>query len=207
MLHEDTETRAAYPFAFRLEIAFALDDDALETTFTVANPGREVLPASLGAHPAFVWPLVEGVDKEAHVLEFAEPETAPVHRLDGGLLKPEPEPTPIAGQTLALDPALFAADAVILTQPASRSVRYTALRRAGDRGGLGRVRTTRHLVARRRRFRVHRALARHGQPDRLRRRVPRQARADADPARRAAHAVDADQAVLTPGSGRVAHSE
>jgi galactose mutarotase-like enzyme len=126
VLHEDAGTRAAYPFAFRLEIAFALDDDALETTFTVANPGREVLPASLGAHPAFVWPLVEGLDKDAHSLEFAEPETAPVHRLDGGLLKPEPEPTPIAGQALALDPSLFAADAVILTQPASRSVRYTA---------------------------------------------------------------------------------
>jgi galactose mutarotase-like enzyme len=126
VLHEDTATRAVYPFAFRLEIAFTLDDDALETRFTVANPGREVLPASLGAHPGFVWPLVEGLDKAAHVLEFAEPETAPVHRLDGGLLKPEPEPTPIAGRTLMLDPALFAAGAVILAPPASRSVRYMA---------------------------------------------------------------------------------
>jgi galactose mutarotase-like enzyme len=126
VLHEDAGTRALYPFAFRLEIAFTLDDDALVIAFTVANPGREVLPASVGAHPAFIWPLVEGLDKAVHVLEFAEPETAPVRRLDGGLLKPEPEPTPIAGPTLALDPALFAADAVILDRPASRSVRYTA---------------------------------------------------------------------------------
>jgi galactose mutarotase-like enzyme len=126
VLHEDAGTRASYPFAFRLEIAFTLDDDALETAFTVANPGREVLPASVGAHPGFIWPLVEGLDKAEHVLEFAEPETAPVRRLDGGLLKAEPEPTPIAGPTLALDPALFAADAVILDRPASRSIRYTA---------------------------------------------------------------------------------
>jgi galactose mutarotase-like enzyme len=126
VLHEDAETRAVYPFAVRLEIAFTLDDDALETSFTVANPGREVLPASLGAHPGFVWPLVEGLDKAAHVLEFASPETAPVQRLQNGLLKPEPEPTPITGQTLALDPALFAADAVILPEPASNAVRYTA---------------------------------------------------------------------------------
>jgi galactose mutarotase-like enzyme len=126
VLHEDKGTRATYPFAFRLEIAFALDDDALETTFTVTNPGREVLPASVGAHPGFVWPLVEGLDKTAHVLEFAEPEPAPVRRLDGGLLKPGPQPTPITGQTLALDPALFAADAVILEGPFSTSVRYTA---------------------------------------------------------------------------------
>ncbi len=126
VLHEDGETRAMYPFAFRLEVAFTLDDDALETSFTVANPGREVLPASVGAHPGFIWPLVEGLDKAAHVLEFAQPEPAPVRRLAGGLLQVEPQATPIRGETLALDPGLFAADAVILDQPASGSVRYTA---------------------------------------------------------------------------------
>src|SRR5690242_14819130 len=30
VLHEDAETRAMYPYAFRLEVAFALDDDTLE---------------------------------------------------------------------------------------------------------------------------------------------------------------------------------
>jgi galactose mutarotase-like enzyme len=126
VLHEDGETRAMYPFAFRLEVAFTLDDDALETSFTVTNPGREMLPASVGAHPAFIWPLVEGMDKAAHYLEFAQPETDPVLRLDGGLLKLAPEPTPVAGDTLGLDPSLFAADAVIMPEPASNSVRYTA---------------------------------------------------------------------------------
>ena len=126
VLHEDSETRAMYPFAFRLEIAFALDDDALEQQFTVTNPGRELLPASIGAHPGFAWPLAEGVEQAAHVLEFAEPETAPARRLAGGLLLRTPEPTPIIGQTLALEPALFATDAVILPELASRSVRYTA---------------------------------------------------------------------------------
>ena len=126
VLHEDAETRAAYPFAFRLEIAYALDDDAIEQRFTVTNPGRGVLPASLGAHPAFAWPLADGVEKTAHALEFAEPEPAPIRRLSDGLLQAQSEPTPIAGRTLALEPALFAADAVILPDPASRSVRYTA---------------------------------------------------------------------------------
>ena len=50
----------------------------------------------------------------------------PVRRLTDGLLQAQSEPTPIAGRTLALEPALFAADAVILPDPASRSVRYTA---------------------------------------------------------------------------------
>jgi galactose mutarotase-like enzyme len=70
--------------------------------------------------------LADGLDKRAHLLEFAEPETAPVRRLADGLLRAQSEPTPITGRTLALEPALFAADAVILPEPASRSVRYTA---------------------------------------------------------------------------------
>lgn len=125
VLHEDAETRSMYPFAFRLEIAFTLDDDALEQSFTVANPGREVLPASLGAHPGFAWPLGEGIDKSAHVLEFAETEFAPVRRLFNGLLA-EAHPTPIVGRTLDLDPALFDADALILPEPESSSLRYSA---------------------------------------------------------------------------------
>jgi galactose mutarotase-like enzyme len=126
VLHEDAATRAMYPFAFRLEIAYALDDDVLEQRFTLTNPGRGVLPASLGAHPGFAWPLTEGAKKAAHVLEFSESEPAPVRRLTGGLLRDALEPTPIVGRTLALEPALFADDAVILPEPVSRSVRYTA---------------------------------------------------------------------------------
>ena len=126
VLHDDGQTRAMYPFAFRFEVAYALDDDALEQSFTVLNTGRDVLPASVGAHPGFAWPLAEAVDKSAHVLEFAQPEPAPVRRLQGGLLDPAPHPSPIQGSILPLRPALFAADALILDQPASHSVRYAA---------------------------------------------------------------------------------
>jgi galactose mutarotase-like enzyme len=126
VLHDDGETRAAYPFPFRFEVAFALDDDALEQSFTVVNTGRTMLPASVGAHPAFAWPLAEGTDKSAHVLTFEHPEPAPVRRLAEGLLKPAPAPTPVNGQTLPLAPALFAADAVIFDRLSSRSVRFTA---------------------------------------------------------------------------------
>jgi galactose mutarotase-like enzyme len=126
VLHDDPETRAIYPFGFRFEVAFALDDDALEQNFTVVNTGRDVLPVSVGAHPAFVWPLGEGATKTEHVLEFEQPELAPVRRLNGGLLRAGGEPSPIRGHSLALAPGLFADDAVILDQVASRSVRYTA---------------------------------------------------------------------------------
>jgi galactose mutarotase-like enzyme len=126
VLNDDGETRAVYPFSFRFEVAFALDDDALEQSFTIVNTGRDVLPASVGAHPGFIWPLAEDATKTAHVLIFEQAEHAPIRRLEGGLLRPQPEPTPIAGDTLNLAPSLFAADAIILDELVSRSARFTA---------------------------------------------------------------------------------
>lgn len=125
VLRDDGGTRAVYPFAFRFEVGFALEDDALVNSFTIVNTGRELLPASVGAHPGFRWPLSDEFEKAAHVLEFDQPEPAPIRRLSGGLLG-DPQPTPIQGNTLALDPALFEADALILDQLASSSVRFTA---------------------------------------------------------------------------------
>jgi galactose mutarotase-like enzyme len=127
VLHDDAETRAEYPFGFRFEIGYALDDDALEITFTVTNTGRTVLPASCGGHPAFVWPLAEGVEKSAHRLEFSDDEGPMIRRIDAnGLILPEPLPSPIAGRMLMLDRALFEADAIILDRLQSSSVRYSA---------------------------------------------------------------------------------
>ena len=125
VLRDDGGTRAVYPFAFRFEVGFALEDDALVNSFTIVNTGRERLPASVGAHPGFRWPLSEDAEKSAHVLEFDQPEPAPIRRLSGGLLG-DPQPTPIQGSTLALDPGLFEAYALILDQLASSSVRFTA---------------------------------------------------------------------------------
>lgn len=125
-LREDAESLAKYPFAFRFEIAYALGPDGLSITFTVANPGSEALPVSMGAHPAFRWPLIDGVAKQAHSLTFEHDEPSPIRRLSNNLLMAEAFPTPIVGRALALHDDLFAADAIILDQIASRAVTYTA---------------------------------------------------------------------------------
>ena len=125
VLHDDGETRKHYPWAFKLEIDYVLDDDALEVATTITNTGRVPLPASAGMHPAFQWPLSDGVAKQAHTITFARPEPAPIRRLNtDGLVLPDPVPTPVAGDTLRLDPALFDADAIIMPDPASDSLRY-----------------------------------------------------------------------------------
>ena len=126
VLTDDAETRTHYPFAFRLAIGYRLSDRQIEVTYEIANPGDETLPASIGAHPAFNWPLQADLPKEAYRLIFADNEPAPIRRLKDGLLLPTPQPTPIEGKTLPLSERLFVDDAVILDQPAGSSVRYAA---------------------------------------------------------------------------------
>jgi galactose mutarotase-like enzyme len=85
------------------------------------------MPASFGFHPAFRWPLPYGQPREQHHVVFAEPEPAPIRRLDGdGLVKPDAVPTPVTGRELALRDALFVDDAVIFDALRSRSVWYGA---------------------------------------------------------------------------------
>jgi len=127
VLHDDPQTRAMFPFGFRLSLDYTLTDDALEVTYTIANTGAAVLPCSAGAHPAFRWPLADGADKSDHVLEFEVEEPEPIWRLDrNGLLLPNPAPTPVIGNRLSLDPDLFDADAIVMQRPRSRSLRYAA---------------------------------------------------------------------------------
>ncbi|MDX8491954.1 aldose 1-epimerase family protein [Mesorhizobium sp. VK22B] len=126
VLTDDADSRVHYPFAFRLAISYSLEPRQLGVTFEIDNTGDEVLPASIGAHPAFNWPLRPDLPKEAYRLTFADNEPAPIRRLKDGLMLPQPRPTPIEGKTLALSERLFDDDAVILDRPASTSVRYAA---------------------------------------------------------------------------------
>ncbi len=127
VLTDTPATRAVYPFAFRFEIGYAIGADGLVITFTLRNTGDEALPAAMGAHPAFNWPLRPGVAKEVHSLTFAAMEGGSIRRVGAdGLLRPTFLPSPIAGRILALHDGLFVEDAIILDQPASTAVSFGA---------------------------------------------------------------------------------
>ena len=129
VLTDSAETRARYPFAFRLEVSFTVAKSDLDVAFEVTNTGDEMFPASIGAHPAFNWPLLPGLAKEAYEITFSNDEPAPSRRLKGGLMRAMPEPNPVSGKKLALSERLFDDDAVIFDRLASTSARYAA-----DRG-------------------------------------------------------------------------
>lgn len=124
-LADSEATRAAYPFRFLLELIYEVEEDTLSAMTRVSNPGDEVLPCGVGAHPAFRWPLVEGVAQENHILVFEAPEPGPGLAVEGGLLG-APSPLPVQGRELRLSPGLFANDALVIPDVASRSVRFAA---------------------------------------------------------------------------------
>lgn len=126
-LTDSDETRAHYPFAFRLEIAFALRVATLAIDVTVENRGATDMPASFGFHPAFAWPLPYGQAREDHRIVFAADEPAMLRQIaaDGTIL-PTSRPSPVEDRTLALADALFSDDALIWDPVTSQSVTYGA---------------------------------------------------------------------------------
>jgi galactose mutarotase-like enzyme len=126
-LEDDEATRARYPFPFRLAVTYRLEPASLHMELELSNPGGRPLPASLGLHPAFRWPLAPETPKASHRLVFEAPEPGPLRRLDsGGLLTRTLHPTPIQNQCLPLNEALFEEDALIFLDPRSRGLRFEA---------------------------------------------------------------------------------
>jgi galactose mutarotase-like enzyme len=124
-LTADEQTLAVYPFRFELEVNFAVEDATLAVTSWIRNCGDRDLPASLGYHPAFAWPLPYGGNRASHFIEFETDEPAPIRCLDSnGLLTPQRLATPVANRRLDLRDELFASDALIFDHVVSRSVSY-----------------------------------------------------------------------------------
>lgn len=124
-LRDDDASRASYPFPFVLRVAYTLEAASLRMDLSLHNPGPESLPASLGLHPAFRWPLRPGLPKTAYRLVFGSDEPGPLRRLNAeGLLEPTPHATPIQGRVLPLREELFTEDALIFLEPRSRSLRF-----------------------------------------------------------------------------------
>lgn len=125
-LDADADTLAVYPFAFRLDMDFALDGATLHMTATVGNRGDATMPFAFGYHPAFAWPLPYGGSVEDHRIVFERPEPAPIRKVgdEPGLIAREHFPTPVEGDTLAPTHALFEGDALIWDDLASRALTW-----------------------------------------------------------------------------------
>jgi galactose mutarotase-like enzyme len=128
-LRADAATLAAYPFRFELQLTFAIAAATLGVTASVRNTGDVALPASVGFHPGFLWPLPFGNARDEHFIEFAATEPEPVRRITAaGLLSAQRHATPVVDRRLLLGDALFRGDVLIFDALRSKSLSYGAAR-------------------------------------------------------------------------------
>lgn len=122
-LEASEASRAMYPFNFRLDIEHRIEGRSVSVTAEVSNLSPAVMPYGIGFHPAFAWPL-PGSDGQAHFVVLDNGGAPQLQRLSGGLVMPERQASPFTNGRLALDPALFAQDAMVFPEGAGAGLIY-----------------------------------------------------------------------------------
>ena len=74
-LCSNEETLKRFPFEFRLQSSFTIENDTVHHTLTVENLDEEKLPFGIGYHPAFAIPFDAEHTYHDYELRFSEPES------------------------------------------------------------------------------------------------------------------------------------
>ena len=71
LLKSDPSSLKIYPFYFELFISYTLHDNELKISYEVVNKSAEKMYFSIGAHPAFNWPIDDmNTNKDDYYFEF-----------------------------------------------------------------------------------------------------------------------------------------
>lgn len=73
---DNEDTRAIYPYSFRLSMTYTLTEGKLDITYRVYNRDSKAIHYCIGAHPGFNCPMEAGTSFDDYVLEFEAEETA-----------------------------------------------------------------------------------------------------------------------------------
>lgn len=122
-LHSNAETLDKYPFHFVFSVKYTLIENTVRITFIVSNTGKDKMLFSVGAHPAFKVPLVDGTSYGDYSLVFNEKETLAKWPISQeGLIEGKPVNVLNNETNLPLKKELFAADALVFKDIRSDSV-------------------------------------------------------------------------------------
>jgi galactose mutarotase-like enzyme len=126
VLEATDETRKSYPFDFRLDVTYTLDDNTIRSEAKVKNCGDELMPMQFGFHPGFTWPLPDS-EGMFHTVALGNDSNPALYRLDADkLLLREARPSPFADGRLTPDRAYFDDDAMIFVDGAGDRASFFA---------------------------------------------------------------------------------
>lgn len=117
-LNETEETKAIYPFTFKLLLAYTLMDNELVIEYFVRNQSDEVVPFSIGAHPAFS--ISEKF--ENYSLQFNKEDLFETHHLENESFNGKTTLVDTKNNAIALNYVLFEKDALVFKSLKSNEV-------------------------------------------------------------------------------------
>jgi galactose mutarotase-like enzyme len=121
----DADTLALYPFPFVFSILYQINNTELTVTYLIQNTGNDTMFFSVGGHPAFKVPLVEGTTYDDYKLLFEKMETLdswPISK--DGLIEKQPQALLEQSNVLPLRKDLFMKDALVLKHLQSSWVKF-----------------------------------------------------------------------------------
>lgn len=90
-LDDNEKSIEKYPFKFRLNIEYTLNENRIAIQYIVKNMDDKKMYFSIGAHPAFKCPVLEEETIEDYYLEFEKNEITNSYRLEDGFVSNIPE--------------------------------------------------------------------------------------------------------------------
>jgi galactose mutarotase-like enzyme len=122
-LESSPRTLAIYPYRFRFQLIYSLNEQSLEVTYRVINADNQPVFFSVGGHPAFNVPFFPDEQYADYYLEFAHEEPLARHLIsERGLFTGQTRPVPTEGRKLHLSKEMFAEDALVFKNISSRQV-------------------------------------------------------------------------------------
>ena len=112
LLTENQETLKQYPFQFELRLKYEIIENSLKLNYSIINKSQEIMPFSIGAHPAFA---IDGLFSD-YTLDFNQSEDFISHELEKEQFNNSSKKIPSENGKINLDYALFEKDALVFKQ-------------------------------------------------------------------------------------------
>ena len=111
-------TKEKYPFEFELLISYTIHNSELTISYQVINKDSDVIPFSIGGHPAFALPK----KFEEYTLKFEIDENLISYQLENDLLSEKTKSIGLIKNSLPLTYSLFENDALIFKELKSKQI-------------------------------------------------------------------------------------